>query len=142
MNNDGRAALRDKGIAFRPWRGEEFRGLLVETGPAEGTDARSLTLPGFLAKWAFLIANDPVRALAYVRYLGFEGPAAPLFAISKTRRQERKSEQLQRSVLEVLLTALYLLKRQSLCRVCSILGGKASFTSRLKCSKRGAHEGS
>ena len=84
----------------RPWRGEEYKGLRVETG-GEGREAGALTLAGLLAKWAFTTATDPVKTLAYVRYLGFEGSAAPLFAISKPRRQERKSEQLQRSVLQV-----------------------------------------
>ena len=88
------------GWGCRPWRGEEYKGLLVETG-GEGREAGALTLAGLLAKWAFTTATDPVKTLAYVRYLGFEGSAAPLFAISKPRRQERKSEQLQRSVLQV-----------------------------------------
>lgn len=88
----------------RPWRGKEYRGLLVENG-GEGKEEASLTLQGFLAKWAFTTATDPARVLAYARYLGFEGPAAPLFSISKPRRQERKAEQLQRSVVQVVLSA-------------------------------------
>lgn len=85
------------GLCCRPWKSEEYRSLLVETG---GEGSTALTLLGFLAKWAFTTAHDPVRTLAYARYLGFEGPAAALFNISKARKQERKSEHLQRSVLQ------------------------------------------
>ena len=88
-------------VACRPWKGEEFKGLLVES-VAEGAQTGALTLPGFLAKWAFTTALDPVRTLAYLRYLGYDGDAAPFFAISRPRRLERKSEQLSRSLLQVI----------------------------------------
>lgn len=69
----------------------------------QGRSDGSLTLQGFLAKWAYTTATKPVETLAYLRYLGYRGSAASMFTISRPRRQERKQEQIQRSVLQVVL---------------------------------------
>ena len=61
----------------------------------------SLTMDGFLAKWATMSAREPRRALAYFLYLGYEEDGAKLFHASKPRRQERKAEQPDRSVYQV-----------------------------------------
>lgn len=73
---------------------------MVETGKT-GQGETGLTLRGFLSKWAYMTASDPTLSLAYIRYLGFEGPAAPLFNISKSKRQERNLQQLQRNIVRV-----------------------------------------
>lgn len=83
-----------------PWRDEEFNALMVEVGKS-GNDSEALTLQGFLAKWAYMTFFNPVLSLAYIRYLGYEGPAGPMFNISKTRKQERNIQQLQRKVVLV-----------------------------------------
>ncbi len=82
----------------RAWQEDEYKYLLV-SGQAQGN--RALTLQGFLSKWAYTTAANPVETLAYLRYLGYRGSAATFFTISKPRKQERKQEQIQRSVLQV-----------------------------------------
>ena len=61
----------------------------------------SLTMDGFLAKWAAMSAREPRRALAYFLYLGYEEDGAKLLHASRPRRQERKAEQPDRSVYQV-----------------------------------------
>ena len=78
----------------------------MEVGTS-GQETDALTLQGFLAKWVYTAAVDPERTLAYLRYLGFEGSAAPLFRISKLRRQERNVQQLQRNVIQACFPYLY-----------------------------------
>ena len=82
----------------RAWQGDEYESLLV-SGDGQGKGA--LTLQGFLSKWAFTTAINPVETLAYLRYLGYRGSAASFFTTSKPRKQERKQEHIQRSVLQV-----------------------------------------
>eukprot|EP00873_Tetraselmis_striata_P036981 jgi/Tetstr1/457245/TSEL_004174.t2 len=78
-----------------PWEGAEWEHVLVETAHAGG-----LTRPGFLAKWAYTTMKDPRLTLAHVLYLGYKGDPALLFATSRRRKQERKSEHPGRGILQ------------------------------------------
>ena len=76
-------------VACSPWKTPQFASVLVETS-RKGL----LTLPGFLAMWAYTAAEDPRAALAGALYLGYpdDAPADRLFQVSRPRRAERTSK--------------------------------------------------
>ena len=89
-------------MACSLWEVPDFQALLVEG--REG----SLSRNGYAAKWAFAAARHPRTALAALLYLGLdiEADASVMFAISRSRRQERRSEQPGRSTYQVPLPVL------------------------------------
>lgn len=76
-------------MVWQRWRALEHIRCLSFTG-------RRWSLPiaraSFFARWAFLTARQPRRALEHIMYLGFEGDASELFRISRPRRAEQRSK--------------------------------------------------
>lgn len=58
-------------------------------------------MEGFLAKWAYTTLVDPLTTLAYMYYLGYEGPPNRVLVTSKARRLDRKADHPTRSTLQV-----------------------------------------
>lgn len=85
-----------------PWDSPLYEGVLVET-----TKRGSMTLGGFLAKWAYTTAVEPEVVLAYALYLGLEdaAQAAPLFAHARPRRLDRRQDVAKRGLLRAFLFA-------------------------------------
>ncbi|KAL2632904.1 hypothetical protein R1flu_004383 [Riccia fluitans] len=98
---DGDGALRPQELEelfstapSSPWEEPEYKDT-VETNAAGG-----MTLNGFLSQWALMTLLDPVKSLAHLIYIGYPGDPASAFRITRRRRQDRKRQRLQRSVLQ------------------------------------------
>jgi hypothetical protein len=68
-----------------------------------GPSSRALTLPGFLAKWRYLAAEEPRAALEQLLYLGYGPPtglqAQEPFSRAQRRRPDRKADSSSRWAL-------------------------------------------
>lgn len=54
-----------------------------------------------MGHWRHMAATEPREALANILYLGYEGEPGSLFCITRPRRQERRPEQVTRTVFKV-----------------------------------------
>ncbi|BBN06541.1 mitochondrial Rho GTPase 1 [Marchantia polymorpha subsp. ruderalis] len=98
---DGDGALRTQELEelfstspSSPWDDPEYKDS-VETNAAG-----AMTLNGFLSQWALMTVLDPLKSLAHLIYIGFPGDPSSAFRITRRRRQDRKRQRLQRSVLQ------------------------------------------
>ncbi|KAF9595258.1 hypothetical protein IFM89_038261 [Coptis chinensis] len=69
-------------------------------GAAETSVLGGLLLHGFLSKWALMTLLEPVKSLASLFYIGYEGDPASAFHITRRRQLERKKQQSERNVFQ------------------------------------------
>ncbi|KAI3861215.1 hypothetical protein MKX03_016637 [Papaver bracteatum] len=77
-----------------PWSEAPYK------GSAEKTALGGLSIDGFLAQWALMTLLDPVKSVANLIYIGYQGGIASVLRITRRRRLDRKKQQSDRSVFQ------------------------------------------
>ncbi|RZC80907.1 hypothetical protein C5167_043483 [Papaver somniferum] len=67
---------------------------------AEKTALGGLSFDGFLAQWALMTLLDPVKSVANLVYIGYQGDIASVLRITRRRRLDRKKQQSDRNVFQ------------------------------------------
>ncbi|RZC50327.1 hypothetical protein C5167_018753 [Papaver somniferum] len=67
---------------------------------AEKTALGGLSFDGFLAQWALMTLLDPVKSVANLIYIGYQGGTASVLRITRRRRLDRKKQQSDRNVFQ------------------------------------------
>lgn len=77
-----------------PWSEAPYR------ESAEKTALGGLSFDGFLAQWALMTLLDPVKSVANLVYIGYQGDIASVLRITRRRRLDRKKQQSDRNVFQ------------------------------------------
>ncbi|KAI3975789.1 hypothetical protein MKX01_023215 [Papaver californicum] len=67
---------------------------------AEKTALGGLSFDGFLAQWALMTLLDPVKSVANLVYIGYQGDISSVLRITGRRRLDRKKQQSDRNVFQ------------------------------------------